>query len=614
MASAPTHALDPQWLNLVHYKKTWTGYLAQADGVASYLAPTGKADPAAELEETLAQFRAVKPPYTKDSVVCRFPARYNWLKEKFPELVLDPLKECEDFRGFSTKINARSVSLIFSSYFINSPASAFGHTFLRFNSATHRQDDQDQAELLDYGINYAAVMDTDNALVYATKSMLGLFPGTFTAIPYYYKVREYNDFESRDLWEYKLRFTQPQIDRMVEHLWELGPTHFDYKFFTENCSYHVLGLLEVGNPNLNLTGRLPSLYVIPIDTIRVLVEEPDLVLGSRYRPSVLSRLEARTARSSQTELNLVRSLVDDPAKAEEKLSAVTDQKKRAELLDAAVDGFDFLNAQDLVYKPKETNARRHQLLVQRALADHVSETLDLTPSPENHPENGHRSQRWGTGLGYRDGEGTFATASLRFALHDLLDPLPGQPTFSEIHFAGITGRLQQQGHGEGVRGHLDNLDFFRVSSFQPVTAWQNSFSWTAKLGARTIQDDACDQCLAANIDLGGGASVGPSNSENFVALLTKFEADYSDELKNHARVAVGPEVWARVVPSRKWSLLGKLGYKWSNYFEEPLFADQIFTHSLEVRYHASREISWAFSGTGHEERGQAVELGFYRFF
>lgn len=598
----------------MHYKPTLFGVEGQADGEVFYLSEFGKTNPEAELKETLSQFEKAQPPFDKNSVVCRFPARYNWLKQKGAKLTLDPFKECQDFREFATKLNAQSVSLIFSSYFINSPASAFGHTFLRFNSSPHRQDDTDQGELLDYGINYAAVMDTSNVLVYATKSMLGLFPGTFTAVPYYYKVREYNDFESRDLWEYKLNFTQDQINRMVDHLWELGPTYFDYKFFTENCSYHILGLLEVGNPELKLTDKLPSLYVIPIDTVRVIFEEPKLVAGSRYRPSVLSRLEKRTQSLNATDLKLVHDLVKNPAGVSETLKSVSDAKKRAELLDTSVDAFDFLNAEALVYQPQKMNESRHHLLSERAVTDYVSPPLEMKPSEAYYPENGHRSQRWGASGGYRDGQGAFTTASMRFALHDLLDPLPGQPTFSEIHFAGLTGRIQQTDYGEGSKIYLDNLDFFRVSSFQPVTHWQNSFSWTAKLGMRTVMDEACDQCLAGTLEAGGGASVGPENTEHFVAFLTKFEFDYSDKFKENARAAVGPEIWARIVPSRKWSSLLILGYKWSNYLDKFEFYDQIFTHSLEVRYHADRQWSYALKGAGTRDDSREVSLGFYRFF
>src|SRR5690606_26093360 len=124
----------------------------------------------------------------------------------------------------------------------------FGHTFLRINR--RNSDLAPRQELLDYGVDFSAGVDTDNAVVYALKGLLGFFPGVFRRIPYYYKVREYNDYELRDLWEYELSLTQREVDLVVAHLWELGSTHFDYYYLTENCSYHVLGALEVARPDL----------------------------------------------------------------------------------------------------------------------------------------------------------------------------------------------------------------------------------------------------------------------------------------------------------------------------------------------------------------------------
>jgi hypothetical protein len=216
--------------------------------------------------------------------------------------------------------------------------------------------------------------------------------------------------------------------------------------------------------------------------------------------------------------------------------------------------------------------------------------------------------------GYRKGQGANTTASMRFALHDLLDPLPGQPTFSEIIFAEVTGRLQQTDHRGWNKAYLDNLDFFRVSSFQPITHWQRAISWTARVGLRTVQDGACDQCLAGTIEVGAGATVAPKLSESFVSLLTKLETDYSDGFATHHRIAVGPEVWWRWVPSKKWSMLTIVGYKWSNYFEAPLFADQFFTRSVELRYHVDKDWSLAAKAQGYEKDHHAFSAGFYRYF
>lgn len=97
----------------------------------------------------------------------------------------------------------------------------------------------------------------------AFTGFLGVFEGHFSKLPYYYKVREYADFESRDLWTYELNLTQDQVDEMVEHLWDLGHTYFDYYFLGENCSYHLMSLLDVVLPDSTLLKAL-SFYVHPL--------------------------------------------------------------------------------------------------------------------------------------------------------------------------------------------------------------------------------------------------------------------------------------------------------------------------------------------------------------
>ncbi len=41
------------------------------------------------------------------------------------------------------------------------------------------------------------------------------------------------------------------------HAWELGNAYFDYFFFKENCSYHLLTLLDYADPTLHLTDEFP---------------------------------------------------------------------------------------------------------------------------------------------------------------------------------------------------------------------------------------------------------------------------------------------------------------------------------------------------------------------
>ncbi|HXK20354.1 MAG TPA: DUF4105 domain-containing protein, partial [Polyangiaceae bacterium] len=327
-------AKDTTWLRLGHYKKGLFGWDSEVDGDTFFNSPTGKGDPQAELDATLRAFFVSQP---KDPLVqhpiCHFPARFTWLAGK---LGIDgkqlPRVQCPKFYEFVSKLNARSVTLVFSSYYLNNPASAFGHTFLRINKAT-RKEEREGRELLDYGVDYAAVVDTDNALFYAFKGLFGLFPGTFNKMPFYYKVREYNDFESRDLWEYDLDLTPDEVQMLVAHLWELGSTFFRYFYLSENCSYQILGALEVVNPKFELTSRL-GWPVLPADTLKALLKNPGLVKSLHYRPSNRTQFKQRKATLTAVELSAVDTLIDDP---KAKLDPSFDAAEQVKVIDAATD-------------------------------------------------------------------------------------------------------------------------------------------------------------------------------------------------------------------------------------------------------------------------------------
>jgi len=268
-----------QWHKLLHYTLgvlgegfLGGGYESEADGVGFFLSPDGKRDPQAELDATLRAFflplRAVSETGdANEHPLCRFPARFLFLRET---LAIDasrlPVQRCPKAESFLAELDPGSLTLIFSAYYLNNPASAFGHTFLRLNKQ-HSLAVGERRELLDYGIDYSADVDTDNAIIYAFKGIVGLFPGTFKRVPYYYKVRTYNDYESRDLWEYELSLGPKQLLMLSAHLWELGHTYFAYYYLTENCSYHVLSLIEVADPSLHLLEGI-SAPVIPADTVR----------------------------------------------------------------------------------------------------------------------------------------------------------------------------------------------------------------------------------------------------------------------------------------------------------------------------------------------------------
>ena len=75
----------------------------------------------------------------------------------------------------------------------------YGHTLLRMDAA----DQDERTRLLAYTINFAAGTEETSGFMYVLKGLFGGYPGVFSMLPYYLKVREYSDLEHRDLWEYR---------------------------------------------------------------------------------------------------------------------------------------------------------------------------------------------------------------------------------------------------------------------------------------------------------------------------------------------------------------------------------------------------------------------------
>lgn len=87
-----------------------------------------------------------------------------------------------------------------------------------------------------------------------------------------------------DIYEYKLSFTPEGTSRIVKHLWEVKSAGLKYFDFDENCSFHLLGLLEVARPGLGLRKEF-SAWEYPGDTLKVIAEVPGLVQTRTFRPS-----------------------------------------------------------------------------------------------------------------------------------------------------------------------------------------------------------------------------------------------------------------------------------------------------------------------------------------
>lgn len=576
-------AKKKQWLRLLHYQSGWWGSPKSAAlGSFFFLAPDGATDPEHEMDATIRGFFRLPTAAENDATLevshpgqpdpqapqCQFPARLIWLEKELGFSDQDlPAQNCLRYEHFAKTANAKSVTLVFSSYYLNNPSSAFGHTFLRLNQ-------EKASELFDYGINYAALVDTNNSFVYGVKGLLGLFPGTFTSLPYYYKIREYNDFESRDMWEYNLDLNPEQTALLVAHLWELGSTYFRYFYFTKNCSYEILNLINVVRPDAEVIND-NWLDVIPADTVRALDRVPGLVSSVHYRPSIRTQFDRRveiltdpqrTALSDLLEArftagfaNAVRGFMASPQSQEYKLA----------VLDAAADYIEMTYNSDLISeeKRKASPAVGWKRMLLTARSEIPIPTLEIeVPTPwHKNPEAGHGTKRLTFDSGGSQQYGAFSSLEIRMALQDLADPSAGYPDYSQIEMFGARFRYEYDPPKSLPRLWLDDITAFRVISLNPQTQFNKKLSWTVSLQGKRFYDGICaGTCFGPSFEVGGGVAENIFTPDLTVFLFGMLEAIASPGFSGaHFRPGLGPTGGFRFHPADRFgmSLMGSYRYR-----------------------------------------------------
>jgi hypothetical protein len=493
------------WLRLGHYRTTLLGgYESEVDGGEFFLATDGKTNPRAELEATLRAFfwAPVALKQSAEQPFCRFPARLLWLSKvlEFDWRKVPP-QPCPDFAEYIERLSPQSFTVVFSSYYLNNPASAFGHTFLRVNKG--KEGAENKQALLDYAIDFSATVDTTNSIIYAAKGLLGMFPGVYRRIQYFYKVREYNDYESRDIWEYELDLTPEEVVLVTAHIWELGHTYFDYYYLDENCSYHILGALEVARPSLTLLKHV-NWPAIPADTIRALHRNPGLVRSVHYRPSARTSFTERLAELDSDEVDLVADLMSDP---QAPLPRTLSDERRVKVLDAALDVADSMFASELIKEDRERDVEstelQQALLERRARILVKSDPFELTPPVHLAPHLGHDTRRVGVGSGYSGQYGAYHQLGFRLALHDLADPARGYPEAAQIEFLPFSVRY----FVEKPQLWLEDIALVRVVSTSPWSRFELPLSWTVHAGWDRFYDRGCRGCLATTAEVGGGLTL-----------------------------------------------------------------------------------------------------------
>jgi len=300
--------LSKEWFKLLHYKSNLIGNIeSQVDGPNFFIHSNGKFQPDSEWVANL-KAASDSTDLSENSYRCKFPARYNWLLKENLIVPTETEPECTKYTEFIGEIGANSISLIFASNYMNNPTSAFGHVYLKLHKAP-KDSMPKSAGVSDYVINFGADITGIFIVKAIWQGFTGQFKGVYSTVPHDVNLMKYTYLENRNQWLLPLNFSEVELKRLVDHLWEMKSTHFNYYFLSENCAYHLRTLLEASKFDLDLKEKFvytPHLFLTH------LAESPGLVKEEIYLPSNNSVMNYLYDKLSTKEKGAVRkSLVEN---------------------------------------------------------------------------------------------------------------------------------------------------------------------------------------------------------------------------------------------------------------------------------------------------------------
>lgn len=492
-------------------------------------AATGTHHPESELTATLEGL--LHPVATADrSVACRFPARRTWLARQL-NINADqifPKADCPTYERWINEVKPYQATLIFASDFLGNPSSMFGHTLLRID-----QQEKPHTALVSYAINYSAQTVSENSASFVWKGLSGGYPAAFSMMPYFEKVKEYGAMESRDLWEYPLNLTPQETRFLVDHTWEMREVKFPYYFLSKNCSYELLGLLDIARPGLHLQQAFQN-QVIPAQTVKAIAQRTDLIKEVVYRPALDTQLHDQSSQYGRQLSLLAHQLAENPQLDISPLSA-SDQAKVQEM------AYDDLYVRFMARDVERASAqpRLRQLLVLRSQNQAAIQRREV-PVPQVNPATGHDASRIQIGGGESQQQ-QFGSLEWRIAYHDLLDPIGGYRAGSQMDF--LRAKLVYQAD----RLKLDTLDLINIDALTPVSVFSRPTSWGVKLGWQQEPINSKGQFSETEdhgvFNMQGQLGYSVGNTDNTLCYAqAQGRLQLSGHLNNHWRAGIGPRL------------------------------------------------------------------------
>jgi hypothetical protein len=608
-----------QWknLNFTHGFITDRGIIKNGE---FYLNPQKHWDPKQEwmaFEQTIEHSLKSK---LIDTRLCHFPMRTYWVWKNSFGNSLEEFKKflspCKDLQQFLDEFAVSNISIIFTSYYSYAAASLFGHTFLRLERAG--ESGLKGQELLDVGISFGADVTTQNPILYAWDGLVGNFSGVITAVPYYYKVREYQSFEKRDLWSYRLKLSAEEKQFFLWQLWELGAAKLEYSFFFRNCSDIVLRVIQnvtamsrVNHETFAIWDESFPFYVVPVDTIKSL-QKYNLVDAPQYRPGqekVWSQFFSSLPESLQKE---IRNLIENENIKQWKANYQGTPEQLALILEGYVHYLDFSKAQELLKKdPYYLNERHLSLTYRSQLTQQAN--VQATNTQEVSPDKIHDTRRislYGrkTEVDVADSPRQGIGLQYRFAFHDALDPSAGSLQGMSLEFLSLKGIYDTNQY----QLHLEEIQLLNLMTFSPWNFWRQNPNYQVRVWwDQESYDSICTRCSAmhALISLGPAVEWKQAQATWLFYLHLQQQLTAMDRAGESFFWLAGPRAGFYFWYSQDFSW--QLDFVYGTY----LAFDSKWHERLtsEWRWHASTAQSW-YAKTDLKNDWWGIELGTHFFY
>lgn len=484
-------ASSKTWLKLGHYEpdnSSDSGWQSAVYSPSFFLAEDGSTNPASELNASIRAFFQPIGDNPDLHAQCLFKGRYRWLMSQLNlRQNIFPLVPCASFSQWTKGQAVESISLLYATGYLSNPASFYGHTLLKFNSA-----DANRSPLLDVTINYGAIVPpNEDPVTYIFKGVSGGYDAGFSHIQYYFHNHNYGELELRDLWEYELSLSQPQVDLIMGHLWELLGKRYRYYFFRKNCAYRVAEILELID-GLDVIPRKHP-YVYPQTIVAKLGEATingkPAVKSTKYHPSRQARFYNKYEQLDYSEKIFLKEAALDVNVLKGPDYDQFDRASKQGILETLADYYQISG--DIENASKETKSNYNSVLSERFKLRGGNVFLPIIgdkPPHKGRPPSyvqlsGISNQALNGGMGI----------TIRPSYYDALDSSSGHVVNSELKMAEL--KLSYFDN-ELLLRKLDIVSVQSVNGARTGLPGDHGQTWRLRLGLER-QNLMCSGCLVA---------------------------------------------------------------------------------------------------------------------